>query len=86
MMDIKRRMKNQEKVQSTLGLLKTSVVYQGKEFFNNSTLHGVRYIVNQYHKLIQTVYLILKEAFKHRMENIYIRSIQRLYYHKADDF
>lgn len=29
------------------GLLKTSVKYQTKEFFNNSTLHGVRYIAEK---------------------------------------
>lgn len=29
------------------GLLKTSFKYQTKEFFNNSTLHGVRYIAEK---------------------------------------
>lgn len=29
------------------GLLKTSLKYQTKEFFNNSTLHGVRYIAEK---------------------------------------
>lgn len=29
---------------STRKLFKTSLVYQTREFFNNSTLHGVRYI------------------------------------------
>lgn len=28
-------------------LFKTSLVYQTKEFFTNSTLHGVRYIAEQ---------------------------------------
>lgn len=34
---------NKKKI-STPKLFKTSLVYQTKEFFNNSTLHGVRYI------------------------------------------
>lgn len=29
------------------GLLKTSVKHQTREFFNNSTLHGVRYIAEK---------------------------------------
>lgn len=29
---------------STLQLFRTSLIYQTREFFNNSTLHGVRYI------------------------------------------
>lgn len=29
---------------SSIRLLRTSFMYQTKEFFNNSTLHGVRYI------------------------------------------
>lgn len=29
---------------STFQLFRTSLVYQTREFFNNSTLHGVRYI------------------------------------------
>lgn len=29
---------------STLQLFRTSLFYQTREFFNNSTLHGVRYI------------------------------------------
>lgn len=29
------------------GLLKTSVKYQTKEFFDNSTLHGIRYIAEE---------------------------------------
>lgn len=29
---------------STLKLFHTSLIYQTREFFNNSTLHGVRYI------------------------------------------
>lgn len=29
------------------GLLKTSLKYQTKEFFNNSTLHGVRYMAEK---------------------------------------
>ena len=29
------------------GLLKTSLKYQTKEFFDNSTLHGVRYIAEK---------------------------------------
>lgn len=36
--------KNNEEKISNLVLLKSSLLYQIKEFFNNSTLHGVRYI------------------------------------------
>lgn len=32
---------------STLKLFWTSILYQTKEFFNNSTLHGVRYIAEE---------------------------------------
>lgn len=32
---------------TTLNLFWTSILYQTKEFFNNSTLHGVRYIAEE---------------------------------------
>lgn len=31
----------------TYGLLKTSLQYQGKEFLDNSTLHGIRYLAEK---------------------------------------
>lgn len=39
-----KRSKDDEKEIGNLVLLKSSLLYQIKEFFNNSTLHGVRYI------------------------------------------
>lgn len=43
------KMKRERFVRPTevYGLLKTSLKYQTKEFFNNSTLHGVRYIAEK---------------------------------------
>lgn len=43
------RMKQEKFLKPTevYGLLKTSFKYQTKEFFNNSTLHGVRYIAEK---------------------------------------
>lgn len=32
---------------TSMRLLRTSFLYQTKEFFNNSTLHGVRYIAEK---------------------------------------
>jgi acid-sensing ion channel, other len=41
----KKLKKNQKPTKfSSIKLLWTSLVYQVREFFNNSTLHGVRYI------------------------------------------
>lgn len=42
-------MKNQKflSFSEVYGLLKSSVKYQTKEFFNNSTLHGVRYMAEK---------------------------------------
>jgi Amiloride-sensitive sodium channel len=35
------------KASKAYGLLKTSLKYQTKEFFENSTLHGVRYVAEK---------------------------------------
>lgn len=42
---MKRR--NLPMVSDAYALLRTSLKYQTKEFFNNSTLHGVRYIAEK---------------------------------------
>lgn len=39
--------KKVSKTTEAYGLLKTSLKYQTKEFFENSTLHGVRYIAEK---------------------------------------
>lgn len=39
--------KKQKDQFTTLNLFWTSILYQTKEFFNNSTLHGVRYIAEE---------------------------------------
>lgn len=46
-MHIDRKSAKQPSRVSWLRLFWTSVVYQTKEFFNNSTLHGVRYIAEE---------------------------------------
>jgi acid-sensing ion channel, other len=42
-----RRLKPVKSVKEHISLLKTSVKHQTREFFDNSTLHGIRYIAEE---------------------------------------
>lgn len=44
---VKKKQQSKKDKFSTLKLFWTSILYQTKEFFNNSTLHGVRYIAEE---------------------------------------